>query len=154
MLDKHTTEHNLFDGHIFILCSNYQFYIISEISFKFSSAIKACSSSFFIFSPFLFSFLLNLVHIWLYLGMYPLRCCEKSLKTWRKKMCWKFRMYVYYYPTLCYRFFWNIFVLSQPLQRRLRKCPCPTIPTIWGLKELQLYRNGRRPTAKEKSLNK
>ncbi len=33
----------------FLLYSNYLFYIFSEISFKFSSAIKVCSSSFFHF---------------------------------------------------------------------------------------------------------
>ncbi len=40
-------------GTFFLLCSNYLFYMISEISFKFSSAIKASSSSCFIFLPFL-----------------------------------------------------------------------------------------------------
>ena len=48
MLDEQgETQLNLFDGHIFFTLFKL-FYIISEISFKFSSAIKVCSSSFLV----------------------------------------------------------------------------------------------------------
>ena len=65
----------------FLLCSNYIFYIISEISFKFSWAIKVCSSSFFIFFP-----------ISCHPSLNPMKTYFK--KTHWKKVCWKFRMYI------------------------------------------------------------
>ncbi len=46
---KHTKQHNLFDGHIFLLCSNYPFYIISEISFKFSLLLRCILPVFSLF---------------------------------------------------------------------------------------------------------